>query len=275
MKKNVIIVPTDFSSVAECAVNHAIKIAEYNGAELQLLHLVEEEKAMEDANSKMTKIKETISKTSNIVVSSVIKKGNIFDDIGDTAAEVGARLLVMGTHGAKGMQKLTGSYALKVITNTKAPFIIVQEKPIEEDGYKNIVMPMDLSKATKQKIGYAADIANYFDSKIHILAPNEGDEFLKNQLNRNIAFAKKYFTEHNVSFSTAIAEDSDFVKEVIRYAGKVSADLITIMNLQSGGLINLFGGGFEQQLITNEAQIPVMCINPKETSVAEGKGLFS
>ena len=47
------------------------------------------------------------------------------------------------------------------------------------------------------------------------------------------------------------------------------------MNLQSGGLINLFGGGFEQQLITNEAQIPVMCINPKETSVAEGKGLFS
>ena len=59
---------------------------------------------------------------------SIIRKGNIFEDIGDVAKEIGARLIIMGTHGIKGIQKLVGSYALKVILHSEIPFIITQKK---------------------------------------------------------------------------------------------------------------------------------------------------
>jgi len=43
--------------------------------------------------------------------------------------KIGALMVVMGTHGIKGMQKLMGSWALKVITSSKVPFIAVQDTP--------------------------------------------------------------------------------------------------------------------------------------------------
>ena len=51
----------------------------------------------------------------------------------------------MGTHGASRWQKITGSNALKVITNSPVPFIIVQEKLIQDSGYDHIVVPLDLN----------------------------------------------------------------------------------------------------------------------------------
>merc|ERR1711991_9537 len=42
----------------------------------------------------------------DVDVKAVVKVGNIFDDIGKIAEDKEARMIVMGTHGAKGMQKL-------------------------------------------------------------------------------------------------------------------------------------------------------------------------
>ncbi len=121
----------------------------------------------------------------------------------------------MGTHGAKGMQRFTGSYALKVITNSIVPFIIVQEKRPESDGYADILLPLDLENATKQKLSYAAEIAKHFNSKIHLVFETVDDEALKAKLAGNIIFAKKYLTERNISFSTKIADgDGDFLKKI-------------------------------------------------------------
>jgi hypothetical protein len=52
----------------------------------------------------------------------------------------------MGTHGAHGWQHITGSHALKVVTNSTTPFVIVQEARINKSGYDDIVVPLDLHK---------------------------------------------------------------------------------------------------------------------------------
>ena len=62
-------------------------------------------------------------------ISYQISKGSIFTAIAEYANEKDASLVVMGTHGMKGMQKLTGSWALKVIVKSKVPFIVVQDPP--------------------------------------------------------------------------------------------------------------------------------------------------
>ena len=58
----------------------------------------------------------------------------------------------MGTHGASRWQQIIGSRALKVITSSPVPFILVQEKLMNDTGYDHIVVPLDLNFETKQKL---------------------------------------------------------------------------------------------------------------------------
>ena len=91
---------------------------------------------------------------------------------GDFAAEHEAKLIFMGTHGAHGWQHVTGSHALKVVTNSSVPFIIVQEKLVKPTGYDSIVVPMDLNKETKQKLTIVSRLAKYFGSQVHVVIPD-------------------------------------------------------------------------------------------------------
>lgn len=260
---NLFLVPTDFTSVGECAVTHAICVAKTVGGEIALLHVIAKDKDRVQAQVKLEKIAADITKTHNIPVKCVVKDGNIFDDIGGVADTLGAKLIFMGTHGVKGMQHLTGSHAIKVITNSNVPFVVVQERN-ERDGYKRIVLPMDLTKESKHKLDLTIQMAKYFKSKVYIFSQFESDEFLKNAGDRNAAYARNEMKKNGIEHELNTAkEKKDFVKQLNAYAASVDADLIAIVNTQERGVHELLHGTAERETITNEAQIPVMCVNPQ------------
>lgn len=266
-----ILVPTDFTKVGDVAISHAAVVAKATDAEVHVLHVVNGKNDIEDARLKLLALKDRIKKDHNFDINTVARIGSIFEDIDELASEIDATLIIMGTHGIRGMQFLTGSRALRIVTDSKVPFIITQEREIGENGYDDIVVPLDLQRQTKQKLSIVADMARYFKGRVHLISPGETDEFLRNQLDRNITFAKNFLTERNIEFDVKISEtkSSKFVKAVIGYATEIDADLITIMNFAENSLIGLIGGGYEQQMITNESQIPVMCITPKDTHVLD------
>jgi len=265
-----VLVPHDFSSIADCAVNHAAKIAKSFKGAVFLLHVVAREKEIAEAKSKLTKLANTAENNYGVAFHIIVRIGNIFEDIGDVASEIGAGYIVMGTHGARGMQKIMGSHALKVISYSKVPFVIVQEKgPSDTDAYDNLVVPIDHSDVTKQKLQVAASIATRFNSKIHIFLAKESDEFLQIKLDRELIFAKKYFSEKNIAYDIVVAEDSgNFKKQLIRFAAKIDADMIAIVNTREGALLPDFFGSEEQEVIANDAEIPVIITNPTQKFVA-------
>jgi nucleotide-binding universal stress UspA family protein len=275
MATKTFIVPHDFSKVADNALNHAIRVAQTTGAEIHLLHVVAKPALVDEAKEKLSHLCDVLQDKEKVHCKPTVRIGNIFDDIGDYARETNASLIFMGTHGARGWQKLLGSDAMKVITNSEVPFIVVQEKAIKEHGYDDIVVPLDLESDTKQKLTIVADMAKYFQSRVHIIAPKEEDEYLVHQLNSNIAFTKKFLGEKGITCTTQIAEDGSLDKAVIRLASQLNADLIAIMNHQGSRITGgLFANSAEQNLITNDSQIPVCIVNP--VSVTVGKSvLFS
>ncbi len=265
MSKKKLIVPYDFSEVSESAVEHALVTASVVNADVHVIHVVAKKEEVKEVKSKLeeeiNKLK-AASKSSNVEIISHIRVGNIFDDIAEFSSELGAELIFMGTHGAHGWQHITGSHALKVVTSSPTPFVIVQENKIKESGYDNIVVPLDLHKETKQKLTLVANMAKYFNSKVHVIIPDETDEFLKHTVKANIIFANKFFNERGIDISTTLAPSSGFDKEVIKHAVKVDADLITIMNLQKNQIFGAITGNHEQYMITNDAKIPVLMVNP-------------
>lgn len=265
MDKKKFIVPYDFSEVADSAVEHAMITAQVVGAEVHLLHVVNKKDTVKSAREKLTASSEhcqAASKSSGVDIVNHVRIGNIFDDISEFSAEIGAELIFMGTHGAHGWQHITGSHALKVVTSSATPFIIVQENKINESGYDDIVVPLDLHKETKQKLTLVANMAKYFNSKVHVVIPDETDEFLKHTVKANIIFANKFFGERDIEVSTTLADPGDFDREVVKHATKVNADLIAIMNLQKNQILGVLGANHEQYMITNEAKIPVLMVNP-------------
>ena len=270
--KTKLLVPTDFTNEAHSAIQHAVKLGVIVQAEVILLNVVKDKSNIPAATTKL-KEEEKWAKTVNdqIDVRSIVRVGNIFDDIGDAASELGVSLIIMGTHGASGWQKITGSYALKVITNSSVPFIVVQDQLMNDTGYDSIVVPLDLNNETKQKLEMVASIAHYFDSEVHLITPNESDEFLSNKLKANRIWAAKYLKGKNVKFTTQIVDDGDNLLEgVFKLSKKVEADLIAIMNLQKNSLMGVLGSSYQQEIIANKAKVPVLCLNPLKSTIASG-----
>ncbi|MCC7501191.1 MAG: universal stress protein [Flavobacteriales bacterium] len=270
-EKKKILVPTDFTKVADCAMNHAMKLAERTGAEVCLFHVVDKPTHIDEAMTKLNMEVDRARVWSSLVrVTPLVRVGSVYEDIGDAAAEIGANLIIMGTHGMRGMQVITGSRALRVITNSTVPFIVVQERNVKEAGYRDIVVPMDLHKETRHKLTLVADMAQYFKSRVHLVVPKESDEFLHNQLVNHMKFANTYLKDRGVEHESVILDEGsdDFVKGVIRYAVKVDADLIAIVNMLQESLFGVLGVPNEQEIITNEPMVPVMCMNPLNNTVS-------
>ena len=276
MDKKMILVPTDFSKVGETALNHAIKVATNARAEVCMLHVVHKSDMLPEAREKLKIAKERAKEEYGFDVITVARVGTIFEDIGDMAEELEATLVIMGTQGLRGLQFITGGRALRIVTNANTPFIIVQERQIRENGYDDIVVPLDLHKETKQKLNLVADMAKYFESRVHIIVPDESDEFLKNRVTRNLHSARAFFDKMEIEHTSRIStHKGDFDDAIISYASEIDADLISIMNLRGSSLANIIGGHYVQNIITNKAQIPAMVLNPKKVSTASIFGAFA
>ena len=268
---NTILVPTDFSQTSETAINHACYMARIFKKQITLLHVVEanlfsSEKKMLDQEEKdlahLREVANRVKAAEPVSINCMTRRGNIFETIGEVAEELNASLVIMGTHGVRGIQHIIGSRALRVITNANRPFVVVQEKLIRPHGYKSIVLPIDFTRETKQKLAWASKLAEKFDPVFHILADRETDEFAARALNNNINFAENYLQERGCKFTVQkIKKGANFAKETIRYAASLDADLIIIMSDPELAIRDFILGPDEQKIIANEAQIPVMTIN--------------
>jgi nucleotide-binding universal stress UspA family protein len=267
-----ILVPIDFTKVSDIAIEHALLMGKTILADIHLIHIVENKKQVSEARLKLDAMKDRVRVENGVEIHTHVRIGNIFEDIDKAATEMDVALIIMGSHGARGMQFLTGSRALKIVTESSIPFIVVQERTIRPHGYHRLVVPLDLHKETKQKLSAVRDVAKYFNSKVFLISPNETDEFLKNQLDRNMKYAIDYLTSLDIPVEVEITEtksEGSFVKSLLKYSAAVEADLICIMNFYESSILNVFNSSYEQQVITNDAQIPVLCVNPVDTYVAD------
>ena len=272
-----IIVPWDFTTVAEHALAHAAKISRMVGNEICLLHIVDSKISQIDEASKkahLNQVADEYSKKFNLQVEAHIVKGSIFTAITQFAHDRDASLVVMGTHGIKGMQKLTGSWALKVIAKSKIPFIVVQDPPADQERYHNIVFPVDFRNENKEKIKMAIFMGKYFDSKIHLLVPAVTDPSIIKKTNINLNFAIKYFIQNNIEYELHELPKGELPKQTIEFAQQTNADLILIMTTKNITFADYVLGAEEQEIIANSSKIPVCCVNPKSSFAKVGQFMY-
>ncbi len=255
-----IIVPWDFSEVADNALKTAIRVTNKVNKEIVLLHIARKSKDVSEYGDRLVEIAYRKSVKYKRTIKSLIKTGNIFTKIGQTANELDAELIVMGTHGMKGMQKITGSWALKVVLNTSTPFIVVQ-KPPKNKAVKNVILPVDFRTSAKDKLRWVEYLHQLYAPKFYLLKPNFTDTEIIRKIKANTFYCRNYFDNANISFEMDMTEGKmNFVDETVEYAKKKNGDLILIVAPRKSFADYLLGSP-EQHIIANHKSIPVMVIS--------------
>ncbi len=264
---NIVLVPTDFTPVGDNAINQAAEAAKFLNYKVVALHVIDnatksqlKKDSLDETaiNEKLNAITSDIKANFGIEAEGIAREGNIFTTISDVAKEIGANLLYLGTHGKVGIQHLTGSYALKVVTSSPAPVIVVQKRSFNE-GYRHIVLPITSDAGPWEKTKWAVHIAKQFNSEIHIY------QMTGAEISDAVKQITEYFTTNEVKFSIKVADkNTNFAKQVVDHATSINADLIMIMTDPDQSFKRFILGSWDEQIIFNGSQIPAMCINPRK-----------
>jgi len=263
-----ILVPWDFSNVAEYALQHAIRAAKVINCSVTLCHITKKDKENAEAIEKMKVVITDCIQKYNFTPLVIVKEGSIFTTISEIAEETSSVLVIMGTHGIKGMQKLTGSWALKVVASCKVPFVVVQ-KPPKDEQFTYIAYPVDYKKEDKQKSIWAVYLNKYFQSKIFMFVQRSTDATLSKQIASNVKFTKQLLENSSIEYEVQEASGvKDFDEEIVDYAKKINANAILITTTKNIDIKDYMFGATEQNIIANHDGISVICVNPKEGKIS-------
>jgi nucleotide-binding universal stress UspA family protein len=145
-----ILVPIDGSPASNLGLNEAIRLAKDQGAKLRLFHLVDEYiavsspdgmafsntddllESLRQGGKKIIEKAEALAKRNGLAPESVMLEsfgGRAADFIVAQAKKWGADLIVLGTHGRRGVKRLVmGSDAEQVVRTTPVPVLLVRSK---------------------------------------------------------------------------------------------------------------------------------------------------
>lgn len=269
MKSPIYLLPHDFSPVADSALHMALQLADHNDGTVLMLHFVDKRQNLREAREKFAQIVATLSPQEQERVSCRAVHGSVFDHIGIASEIVGASMIVMGTHGAKGLQKLFGSHALRLVSSTHVPFLITQGNGSLNGQLRNIVMPYYFQKESMQIANFAGFLAKQFNATIHLVGSHQKDEWMESNTQANQVVLRKFFAEHDVHCELVnLPQEASYQKELMSYAESVNADLIAVSYHNDSLLPTMHT--FVQVLIENDKQIPVLTVNTEDLTVSSG-----
>lgn len=283
-----ILIPIDFSETSLLAIEHATLTAKLFGAELVLLHIIEKHwerfnvvvpNMSIDAPSDITTsignrledLAADILKKDGVSSTCLTTRGYIFEEIIDISKEQAVDMIVMGTHGTSGfVDFFLGSNTYKVVTLSQIPVLSVQEH-IKALGFKKIVLPIDNSSHTRQKVHHAVVMANHFKASIDIIGlGNKSYSSEYNGINAKVDQVEKFLKEENIDCSATMLDGSNQANMTLNYASDVDADLIVIMGDQEEDITGIFMGAYAQQIV-NRSTIPTLTVQPKIGHLSTGR----
>lgn len=262
-----ILVGFDFSKGSAYAVDFAIDIANRMQHDLQLVYVKEKDEDEAPIRSEIERRNAGVAHLlKGIKMDYVIRQGKVSDELCSQAKEVDAQLIVVGTHGMSGFTKnWIGRNTYRTIAEAHCPVLTIREDFNFNKALERIVVPLDNTSETRQKLPTAVRFARIFGSEIHLvgLYTSESPD-VRAVVNSYVSVAGSYLTKQEVRFkSVCLPVPKNLTVTTLEYAEKVKADMIVIMTEQESSLTSFILGSYAEQMLTLST-IPICSIRPEE-----------
>jgi nucleotide-binding universal stress UspA family protein len=274
-----ILVPTDFSKASITALEVAVEIAKKSGAEITLLHVVEEAtpssfsvsgewrtqkdwsdklftlKLLEKAKNQLEKLV-LDSRFSSVKIIGELRLGNAFHGIRTIITEHKVDLVVMGTRGRAQLEEMViGSNTERVVRHSRCPVLSIHKKPNKVD-FKNIVYATAMHKDEEVFSRIVKRTQQLYNSTIHLVRINTPSDFQRDYVVRDYMekFAKKLqLKNYTINIFNDITEEDG----IIYFAETIDADLIAMATHGRTGFAHVIAGSIAEDVV-GHAKRPVL-----------------
>jgi nucleotide-binding universal stress UspA family protein len=279
-RENKILIPFDFGEQSTIAIEQSYNIARMINAEINILHVITESNSLWGLFSKNEqddlehKLKEKLSiyarqieEQSGCKVTPIVARGKLIDIILETSDKLNVKFLIIGSSGVQDSKlRIIGSNSLRIIRESRCPVITIKGK-WHRNGCRNIVLPLDLTKETREKVTNAIYFAQFFQSCIHTVTMNTStDTYIMNRLKKQLEQVSEFIRSQGIectqNFINTASGNTNMCTSLLDFSTKVEADLLIIMTQQETEVIKYFVGSLAKEIIHN-SEIPVMSIVPK------------
>jgi nucleotide-binding universal stress UspA family protein len=280
-----ILIAVDFEEQSFLALSKGMEFAGQIGAGVVLMHVIEDTGLMgkslqqaqldemkQEAEKLLKKQLEAIpSKPENIQVETLVVQGRPYEKIIEHSELLYVSFIVIGCKGSGGLKrKFIGSNALHIVRSSHHPVITVKSKHTSGEPM-NLVLPLDLTKETREKVARAIQFSELFQAAVRVLSVIfTKDEFIVNRLTRQLAQVKSTLEQAGVECSAEIVKgikgEETLAQCIVDYAGKVDGDLLLLMTQQELDSTEFFIGSSAQEIVLR-SEMPVLSIIPGAVTV--------
>lgn len=258
-KHSLILIPIDFTEQSLLAIKQSYNLAKYTHSKILLLHVYESQG--QERFEEISKLSKLTQEESGVETDFMNVKGNIYKEAVRVAEELEATMIIVGLESHMGTKDMIGASASKFIRESTCPVISIRGRD-HRDGCENILLPLDLTKESRQKVDKAIEFAKYFGAAIRILGVfASADEKYENQLHAYAHQVKQYIKSKGIACTNKTLAGYNIAETVVEYANKIEADLIMIMTKTDLNMKEFFVGTTAQRVI-DISNIPVLSIRP-------------
>jgi nucleotide-binding universal stress UspA family protein len=286
-----ILCPTDFSEFSVWALEIALRLAKWYESEITVMHVVPrvlmhpeyfpymQEPVLpspdvrKQAQEELDRFTEKARKA-DIPTMARLEEGDSVEEILTCASELPADLVVMGTHGRRGFERLVlGSVTVKVMRKGVCPLLTVSSEPrglgaSKEGIFQKILCPVDFSTSSVKALEYALSLAQEADGcliLLHVvesLFEGEGTSDWRSNLEKE-AFEKMKAAIPADAANWCQPEEIVLTgrpyQQILNLAGEREVDLI-VMGIQGRSAVDLMLFGSTTNHVIRQAPCPVLTI---------------
>jgi nucleotide-binding universal stress UspA family protein len=262
--KNKIIVPTDLTNAAQQAIRQAIAIARKTGSSLTLIHVMDNKSSSPEEVRQILDLEaDNIRKDTGLNCDVLIKEGNLFEVISYVACEKDYDLMVIGTHGIKGIrQMLFGANILKLVVKIPIPVLVVQEESPLIESFHKIVLPVSSHDTFRLAVDAILLFTAIYDMEVHLYSIHKAGFIWSDQMLKNIEEATLQFQTRGVRMVRVKEEQQvysmGYAKQTVIYAQSVGADALWMISVPTEENY-YFAQSDKETMLLNDFHIPVIC----------------
>ncbi len=264
MSIRTILVPYDFSDCATDALRVASTIAKRTNAVIDIVHLYEQ---MTDFHTENRRIREEIEEKLEMVpklpfLGGIELKKFMLRQVGLTdifknERLASADLIVMGTHGAKGVKNLVGSNTQRIVRSAPMP-VLVTKNPIEDFSIRDVVYASNFTSSDIEKFDAFRPFLDVFDPNVHLLKVNTPRSFERSEDSNRAIDA--FLQRHSLSkFTATIYNDLSIEEGILNFTRGIDADMIAMATHGRTGFFQVVNGSLTEDIV-NHTTFPVLSV---------------
>ncbi len=249
----------DFSERMKDVILHAVRMADILKKELCLLAMWKTKEQRIQFQEKMLQTTKSLkSNLPTMQISSLLLQGSLREYMLALADNYNAVIVILHQADVKP--------GLKAFRESTIAFLFISGSLPRYLNYKNVLVPVDYRKATKEASLWASYLGRFNKSQILLIFARETEPEKADKLKKNLNFLKKFLSSLYVKhfFVEGKTTSWGIFNETLTRAPEWNGEVLILAGSKYISLIDLVIGLPEEKIIRKAGNLPILIINPRK-----------